>query len=85
MAKITKEEKRVLTKAEALSLVKNADGKVRFQVFVRAWLPTTEDRGFEGKLLPGRVAKGPADLHRALLLRHACGPRRQGRAQPASC
>ena len=39
MAKITKEERRILTKAEALSLVKNADGKVRFQVFVRAWLP----------------------------------------------
>lgn len=53
MAKITKEERRILTKAEALSLVKNADGKVRFQVFVRAWLPTTEGRGFEGSCCLG--------------------------------
>jgi hypothetical protein len=47
MAKITKEETRICTTAEAVSLVKNADGRVRFGVHVKAFLPTTEGRGFE--------------------------------------
>ncbi len=47
MAKITKEETRLLTRAEAIAVVKNADGRMRFGVHVKAFLPTTEGRGFE--------------------------------------
>lgn len=53
MAKISKQETRVLTSAEAVALVKNVDGRVRFQVKVSAFLytETREDgsaRGYEG-------------------------------------
>lgn len=48
MAKITKDETRICTTAEAVSLVKNADGKVRFMVGVQVFLPTSEDKGFPG-------------------------------------
>jgi hypothetical protein len=55
MAKITKKEKLVLTRAEAYSLIKNADGRVRFQLKVSAFLPIPEEldensanMGFEG-------------------------------------
>lgn len=48
MAKITKEEVRTCTKDEALSIIKNADGRVRFMVGVSAFLPVNETQGFEG-------------------------------------
>lgn len=50
MAKITKDQTRICTTAEAVSLVKNADGRVRFMVGVQVFLPTTENRGFPGVL-----------------------------------
>lgn len=34
---------------EALSFIKNADGKVRFQLMVHAFLPTKETLGFPGQ------------------------------------
>ena len=48
MAKITKEETRICTTAEAVSLVKNADGRVRFMIGVQVFLPTSEGKGFPG-------------------------------------
>jgi len=48
MAKITKDEKRLCTTAEAVSLVKNADGRVRFMVGVQVFLPTGDEMGFPG-------------------------------------
>lgn len=47
MAKIVREEELHLTAAEAVALVKNADGRVRFNMIVRGWAATTEDRGYE--------------------------------------
>jgi len=48
MAKITKNETLNLTRAQAVSLIKNADGKVRFTVYLRGWLPVDEETGFDG-------------------------------------
>lgn len=43
MAHIRKDEELVFTKDEALAYITNLDGKPRFQVFVRADLPTSKD------------------------------------------
>ena len=48
MARIIRTEELLLSSAEALSLIKNADGKVRFSIKVSAFLPTGDDKGFEG-------------------------------------
>lgn len=48
MAKVTKEEVRICTRQEAHSIIKNADGKIRFMVKLSAFLPTDGNRGFEG-------------------------------------
>lgn len=50
MAKITKAQELHLTRAEAVALIKNADGKVRFQFRVSALLPIQgeDDKCFEG-------------------------------------
>lgn len=48
MAKITKKETLTCTAAEADAIIRNADGRVRFQVKVSAFLPTSDERGFEG-------------------------------------
>jgi hypothetical protein len=51
MAKITKEETLLFaTVAEAVAFARNADGRVRFQVFVRAELPI---EGEPGRAFPG--------------------------------
>lgn len=47
MAKVTEDKTLQLSVDEALKLVRNADGKVKFGVHVRVWLPTTEERGFD--------------------------------------
>lgn len=38
-----------VTLDEALGTIKNADGRVRFQLMVHAFLPTDEGRGFDGQ------------------------------------
>ena len=49
MAKITKEQEVTCTAAEADAIIRNADGRVRFQVRVTAFLPVgDEGKGFEG-------------------------------------
>lgn len=50
MAKITQDQELVLTREEAYKLIKNADGRVRFQVKVQAWLPIKDEpnKGFDG-------------------------------------
>jgi len=50
MARITKKEELVLTADAAVALIKNADGKVRFQFRVSALLPIEgePDKCFEG-------------------------------------
>lgn len=48
MAKITRKETLLLTRTEAHNLIKNADGRVRFQFRVTSFMPTEGDKGFEG-------------------------------------
>jgi hypothetical protein len=49
MAHIRNDDKLTFDKTEnAIRYVKNLDGRVRFQVNVTAFLPTENERGFEG-------------------------------------
>ena len=48
MAKITEKKSVELSVADAVSLVKNANGRVRFQVRIQAYLPCGEGKVFDG-------------------------------------
>lgn len=49
MAKITKSEELNLSAEQADALIRNADGRVRFGVHLRGWLPHGDgSTGFEG-------------------------------------
>lgn len=48
MAAITEDKELELTAAEAVKFVKNATGKVRFQVRIEAYLPCGEGQHFPG-------------------------------------